>query len=233
VLRLRWLTLLTGDPEGLDDRITRDLGLSRCTVEPELEGFGVSSAVYPLGRDRFLEVCAPVRDGTAAARRLERAGEGVYMVILQVAELTEHRARLAEHGIRVVAEFDRPQTRGRWASLHLHPADTGAALLSLDVSDPPDDFTVVEGPWREHVRTDVVVDLAGIEVLGSDPALLAERWAAATGAPLRDGGLLLDDARIAFREGAADGVTTVLLDAHEDRDLNLGGVRFVLRRPTP
>jgi hypothetical protein len=231
VLRLRWLTLLTGDPEALDARITRDLGLSRCTVDAELEGFGVSSAVYPLGPDRFLEVCAPVRSGTAAARRLERAGDGVYMVILQVAGLAEHRARLAEHGIRVVAEFDRPQTRGRWASLHLHPADTGAALLSLDVSDPPADFTVVEGPWREHVRTDVLTDLAGIEVQGPDPAALAGRWAAATGAPLDDGGLLLDDARIAFGPGA-ERVRTVLLDAHEDRDLDLGGVRFVLRRPT-
>ncbi|WP_345384483.1 VOC family protein [Pseudonocardia yuanmonensis] len=232
MLRLRWLTLLTGDPEGLDDRITRDLGLSRCTFDPELEGFGVSSAVHPLGPDRFLEVCAPVREGTSAARRLAKAGDGVYMVIFQVGGLADHRRRLAEHGIRVVAEFDRPQTRGRWASLHLHPADTGAALLSLDVSEPPEDFTVVEGPWREHVRTEVVTDLAGLEVHGSDPAALAERWSAATGAALRDGTLLLDDARIAFREGS-EGAATVLLDAREDRDLDLGGVRFVLRRPAP
>jgi hypothetical protein len=231
VLRLRWLTLLTDDPEGLDARITRDLGLSRCAFDPELEGFGVSSAIDPVGPDRFLEVCAPVREGTSAARRLERAGQGVYMVIFQATDLEEHRPRLERHGIRVVAEFDRPQARGRWASLHLHPADTGAALLSLDVSDPPEDFTVVEGPWREHVRTDVVTDLAGLEVHGTDPAALAERWAAATGAPLRDGSLLLDDARIAFRPGT-DGVATVLLDAREDRDLDLGGVRFVLRRPT-
>ncbi|MCE0763190.1 VOC family protein [Pseudonocardia kujensis] len=123
--RLRRPTLLTGDPEALDARIAGDLGLSRCSFEAELEGFGVSSAIYPLGRDRFLEVCAAVREGTSAARRLERAGEGMSMVILQVADLEGQRERLAGHGIRVVAEFDRPQTRGRWASRHLHPADTG------------------------------------------------------------------------------------------------------------
>ncbi|MCE3551288.1 VOC family protein [Pseudonocardia sp. RS11V-5] len=228
MLRLRWLTLLTGDPEALDARITGDLGLSRCAFEAELEGFGVSSAIYPLGPDRFLEVCAPVREGTSAARRLERAGEGMYMVIVQVGDLDGQRERLAAHGIRVVAEFDRPQTRGRWASLHLHPADTGAALLSLDVSDPPEDFTVVEGPWREHVRTGVVTDLRGIEVVGP-----AERWAAATGAPLDGAILRLDDATVTFRDGPAEAVTTVLLEAREDREVDLGGVRFVLRRPQP
>ena len=221
--RLRWLTLLTGDPEALDARITQDLGLSRCSVEAELEDFGVSSAIYPLGTDRFLEVCAPVRSGTSAARRLERAGEGMYMVILQVGDLDGQRGRLAEHGIRVVAEFDRPQTRGRWASLHLHPADTGAALLSLDVSDPPEDFTVVEGPWWDHVRTDVVTDLLGLGI-----AAPGERWAAATGAGLDGDTLRLDDATITFR----DGPTTVLLAGPEDRDLHLGDVEFRVRRNT-
>jgi hypothetical protein len=215
MLRLRWLTLLAADPElGVADA----LGLSRCSFDEELEGFGVSSAVYPLGPDRFLEVCAPVRPGSSAARRLDRAGEGLYMAIFQVDTL--ERDRLAAAGIRVVAEFDRAQTRGRWASLHLHPADTGGALLSLDVSDPPDDFTVVEGDWRSHVRTDVVTDLRGLEIDAP-----AERWAAATGGTLDGATLALDDAVVTFRPGPA----RVLLSGPADRDLTLGGVEFSIR----
>lgn len=46
----------------------------------------------------------------------------------------------------------------------------------------------------------------------------------ATGAPLSVDTVQLDDATVAFREGPVEG--------REDRDLDLGGVRFDLRRHT-
>ncbi|MCE0763191.1 hypothetical protein LWC35_09750 [Pseudonocardia kujensis] len=73
-----------------------------------------------------------------------------------------------------------------------------------------------------------MTDLRGIEVVGP-----AGRWAAATGAPLDGDTLRLDDATATFRGGPVEAVTTVLLEARADRELDLGGVRFVLRRPQP
>ena len=174
--RLRWITLLSDDANSVRSEVEQRLGLSECSYVAEFEGFGVSSALFPLGADRFLEVCGPVTEDAPAARHLRRHGPCVYTAVIQVAEIESHRKRMEQQGIRVVLDMDRDYPRGRYQSIQLHPRDTGAALLSFDVSQPADDFVVVERPWRDHVRTGVVNDIVGIELTGPDEVTLGRRW---------------------------------------------------------
>jgi hypothetical protein len=231
--RLRWITLLTGDADGLRAEVVRRLGLSECSYEAEVDGFGISSALFPIGRDRFLEVCGPVVDDCPAARRLRGHGQCVYMAIVQVDELESHRHRLRQRGTRIVLELDEEHPRGRYRSIHLHPRDTGAALLSFDVSRPPEDFVVVDGPWRDHVRTGVVDDVVGMELTGPDEVALGRRWAEVLDVDLHGDGLRLDDAVIRFRRGASpERVDTILLHAADRRrvgeEFELAGTRVEL-----
>lgn len=68
MIRLRWITLLTGVPDEMCEQVVEHLGLSRCHHEDEVMDFGLSSTVFPLGADQFLEISAPVRDDASPAR---------------------------------------------------------------------------------------------------------------------------------------------------------------------
>lgn len=224
---LRWITLLTGKPAEVCEQAVAHLGLSRCFAEDEVMGFGLSSAVFPLGVDQFLEISAPVRDDASPARHLHRAGPGVYMLVVEVDDLDPHRQRLEDEGlVRVVGEFDEQFPRGRWQSLHLHPRDVGGAIVSLDSSDPPDDFAGMPAPWREHVRPGVADAMVAVELGGPDPVALAGRWSAALGVPARGSMLTLDGAELRFtRNDGPDRVLAVELHA-TDRDR--AGTEFTL-----
>lgn len=230
MIRLRWITLLTGAPDEVCEQIVEHLGLSRCHHEDEVVDFGLSSTVFPLGTDQFLEISAPVRDDASPARQLRRTGPGVYMLVFQVEELDSHRRRLAAQQVRIVGDFDEQFPRGRWRSLHLHPADVGGAIVSLDTSDPPDDFTAMASPWREHVRNHVVDELTGVELRAADPTALSRRWSSALGVIPRDGVLALDDAEVRFASSDGRGRVHVV-DLHAT-DRGSAGKSFTLAGTT-
>ena len=60
------------------------------------------------------------------------------MVILEVDDLAPLREQFADHGARIVYEAVADGIVG----LHLHPADVGGAILSVDRAD-----TWGEWPW--------------------------------------------------------------------------------------
>ena len=47
--------------------LTDILGVERCYVDPGVGAFGLENTLLPIGRN-FLEVVAPVREGTAGGR---------------------------------------------------------------------------------------------------------------------------------------------------------------------
>src|SRR5688572_32086468 len=98
----------------------------------------------PLG-DTFVEVVSPARDDTAAGRFLDRRGDGAYMAMFQLDDLAGARARAAALGIREVWSVDLDDI----SAVHLHPADIGAAIVSLDRPVPPESWRWA-GPWRPH-----------------------------------------------------------------------------------
>src|SRR5437660_11468248 len=128
-MRLRQVVLAARDLDPVVDSICSALGLEVCYRDPGVGFFGLHNALMAVG-DAFIEVVSPVQDGTAAGRYLDkRGGDGGYMVLLQVDDLDQERRRIDQLGVRVVWEGKGEGIRG----MHLHPADVGGAMGSLDV----------------------------------------------------------------------------------------------------
>lgn len=182
-MRLRQLALVARDLDASVGALCEGLGIEVAFRDPGVAVFGLRNAVMPLG-DGFLEVVSPVRDDAPAARYLARhGGDGGYMVMLHTADLAADRARLAARGVRSVwsAELD------DIASVHLHPKDTGGAILSLDQPEPAEAWRWAGPAWREHVRRDTSRALAGAVLASPGAEGLARRWSELLDLPLAAG----------------------------------------------
>jgi glyoxalase-like protein len=254
-LRLRQIALVARQLAPVVGDLREVFGLEVAYRDPGVEAFGLENAVLPVG-NQFLEVVAPIREGTAGGRYLERrGGDGGYMVILQCDDHGPRKRRAAELGIRKALEHDEPQYR----LLQLHPRDTGGSFLEIDQQIGGED---ADGPWQPAgrdwhaaVRTGVVRAVAAVEIQAADPRLLAKRWSEILELPIADeaGGapsLRLENAAIRFvadSDGRGEGLGGVdvvaadpprLLAAAERRGRRLAddlvlicGVRFRLVGP--
>ena len=212
-MRLRQVALVARDLEAALAEVTAALGIAVCRRDPGVAAFGLHNAVLPVG-DTFLEIVSPLRGGTTAGRYLDRrGGDGGYMVLLQVDDLSAVRARTDGLGVRVVWEGSDDGIRG----MHLHPADVGGAILSCDVATPPQSWGWAGASWSDQVRTGVVGEIAAVELQSDDPLRLARRWAEVLGRPLSAG-----DAQVALDRGAIRFVS-----AADGRGEGIGGIDMV------
>jgi hypothetical protein len=230
-MRIRQVALAAAALEPVVEDLRAVLGLEVCFHDPGVDVFGLRNALLPVG-DTFLEVLAPIRPSTAVGRFLERrAGPGVYMVIVQTDDLAADRDRVHKLGVRVVWQAALPDI----ATIHLHPRDVGAAVVSLDEARPADSWRWAGPAWREHVRTACVQGISGVKVAAAEPAALAARWSQVLGRPTlrnRDGSLAirLDGSSIGFAgvpRGQSDGVSALdLASTKEGRAAALATARL-------
>jgi hypothetical protein len=199
-MRLRQVALVARDLDSVVADLCAVLGVEVAYRDPGVGEFGLRNAVMAIG-DTFLEVVSPAVEGTAAGRYLDRrGGDGGYMVILQCDALETDRRRIAELGIRVVWQVDLPDMRGT----HLHPADVGGAILSLDWANPPSSWRWAGPAWESTVRRDRVTAITAVEIQAADPIALAERWGDVLARPVEERGRLdrpvitLDSGEIRF-----------------------------------
>ncbi len=100
-LRLRQVVLVAPELGPALEEVRDGLGIEPCFHDPGVAEFGLENVLFPIG-DQFLEIVAPVQDGTAAGRMLERrGGAGGYMVMVQCDDLDRRRSRLGDLGVRV------------------------------------------------------------------------------------------------------------------------------------
>lgn len=209
MLRLRQIALVAADLAAAEAEVTSVLGVSLCFRDPGVGVFGLHNALFPIG-DQFLEIVSPTQEGTTAARQLaKRGGDGGYMVLVQTDDLAGFRDRFTLLGVRVVFEAADEGILG----LHLHPKDIGGAVVSIDQTDDPAEWTWAGPAWRDHQDASVVTGFAAIEIQADDPEAMAARWAEILDRPSRvaDGyqAIDLDDAEIRFvpvTDGRGEGV---------------------------
>jgi hypothetical protein len=198
--------------------------------DPGVGEFGLTNAVFAAG-DTFVEVVAPVQAGTTAGRYLERrGGDGGYMAIFQVPDLTAARRRVAGLGVRVVWTADLPDIAGT----HLHPGDVPGAIVSLDWATPEPSWRWAGPAWTGQAPDHARGGVTGLTIEVNDPAAVAQRWAAVLGIPAADGGstVNLESAgqRLRFvpaQAGRGEGITEVTIAGlPAGGPWEIGGVRF-------
>ena len=235
MMRLRQIALVTSDLRKVEREICNELGLEVCYRDPGLAQFGLRHGLYAIG-DQLLEVVAPKQAETTAERFLDRrGGDGGYMVLLQTDDLTHHKARIEEAGIRVVHDGTLERAGAMIRGIHLHPKDVGGAILSVDQANPPESWLWAGPDWAYHSLDDVVTDIVGIDIQARDPDAMAQRWADAIGVSAANGTIELDDACIRFvpdSDGRGDGLAAAELMAanrdHAGRTLRICGFDFRL-----
>jgi len=232
--RLRQAVLVASDLDAAVESLRGELGLGEPFADPGVAAFGLRNVVFVLG-DCFLEVVSPAAPGTAAGRHLERlGGDGGYMVMFQVADTDAARRRVERMGIRVAWQIDLPDISGT----HLHPADVGGAIVSLDTPRPVASWRWGGPGWTGRAGAGAPGRLDGVTIAVQDPAGSAERWAGALGVGVsgdRDPELRLDGGRVVFAPAGAGPQGLVEVDvalppeARRGRDeIELCGVRFRL-----
>jgi len=228
-LRLRQIALVARMLEPVERQLTSVFATDVCFRDPGVERYGLHNALWALG-GTFLEVVAPIRDGTAGGRYLDRrGGDGGYMYIVDCDDLDARRAQLGSLGVRIVTDV-RTGDAVLWSeAIHVHPKDTGGCLLSIDRhsggTDTMGGYRWAGADWQSKVRRDVVI--SGAVMQCDDPAATAERWARLLGRPAAaraDGGheLQLDNAVARFvplADDRGEGLARVLLSCADPASL--------------
>jgi Glyoxalase-like domain len=239
-LRMRQICLVARELAPVVDDLRAALGLEVCHRDPGVGKYGLENALFPVGH-QYLEVVAPVREGTTAGRYLERrGGDGGYMVITQCEDLAPRRRRCEAVGVRIANEIGHPEYR----ELQLHPRDVGAAMLSFGrqegAREPGDPWHPAAYDGREPLKPGPLRGLSAAELQSDDPERLARRWSEVTERPvqMRDGQrvIVLDDASLRFVEATdgrgegLGGLDVACADGGRAGLLQICGIRFRLVR---
>jgi hypothetical protein len=216
-VRIRQVALCTDDLWRDEKQVVAALDVAGVHRDPP-NVFEMRNTVFAVG-DTFLELVEPVADSAPTARFLARhGGPGGYMLILQVDDRADARHRVDQLGVRVV--FDAPPARHHGveaSALHLHPADTGGTLISLDTMDPPSGWAWGGPAWRQHVHPQVVDGIVGVELRSAAPDELAARFGRLVGRPAgEDRTIALDGGTVRVvpgPSGTRDQLTAVELHA--------------------
>ncbi len=199
--RIRQLVFASTEQADIE-RLRHVLDLGEGYIDPGVGEFGLTNGVFSLG-DQFLEVVVPVKDNTAAGRFIDRSGGvGGYMAIFQTDDLAGVRRRADDLHIRRVWNIDRPDI----SASHLHPADIGAAIVSIDEAHPEGSWLWGGPGWRDKSRPG---GLLRLDVDAIDPQALSERWGRVLRVPSQSVGhgiydLELGEHIISFKPGERD-----------------------------
>lgn len=248
-VRLRQICLVAPHLQPVISDIADIMGLKVCYRDRHVAKYGLENALLPVD-SILLEVVAPIQEGTAAGRFLEKTGgRGGYMAIFCCDDPDRRGEHAKKIGVRVANVIDHPPYHG----VQLHPRDCRAAFIEFNHTEGSDDVLGPYPPagpdWQKSIRKDVTLALTGVEMESPEPAVLAAHWGNLIGIPLSrdqagDPELELANCRFRFVEGASDlmsGLTFRVRDAAKVTDaaktrgyvvsgnsFALGGVTFNL-----
>jgi hypothetical protein len=175
-LHLRQICLVAPQLAPVVADIAAIMGLEVCYRDPHVAKYGLENALLPVG-SVLLEVVAPIREGTAAGRFLDKTGgHGGYMAIFACDDPDARAARANALGVRTANVIDHPPYHG----VQLHPRDCRAAFIELNHTEGSDDglgpYPPAGPDWQQAIRTDVTRALVGVELQSPHPADLADHW---------------------------------------------------------
>lgn len=245
-LRLRQICLVAPHLEPVIPDIADIMGLAVCYRDGNVAKYGLENALLPVDTI-LLEVVAPVREGTAAGRFLDRTGgRGGYMAIFCCDDPDERGSHANAIGVRTANVI----THAPYHGVQLHPRDCRAAFIEFNHTDGSDDVLGPYPPagpdWQRFIRKEVTQALTSVEMQSPDPQGLAAHWGTILGVAVSnaDGApaLQLPNAGFRFVKGESEimsaidfrvGNVAAVCDAAKargyavtDNAFLLGGVNF-------
>jgi methylmalonyl-CoA epimerase len=88
----------------------------------------VQVAFLPIGESN-VELVQPTTDDTGIARFLEKRGEGVHHICIEVEDIQVALAQLMDHGVELIDQVPRQGAHGRVA--FVHPRGAHGVLIEL------------------------------------------------------------------------------------------------------
>jgi hypothetical protein len=175
-LRLRQICLVAPHLEPLISDIAAIMGLGVCYRDGNVGKYGLENALLPVDTI-LLEVVAPVREGTAAGRFIDKTGgRGGYMAIFCCDDPDARGKHAGAIGVRTANVI----THASYHGVQLHPRDCRAAFIEFNHTEGSDDVLGSYPPagpdWQKFIAKDVTEALVGVEMQSPDPLGLAEHW---------------------------------------------------------
>jgi methylmalonyl-CoA epimerase len=102
-------------------------GLKPSRVE-EVPDQGVKAALIPVGQCE-IELLEPIDPNGGVAKFIERKGEGIHHICIEVDDTDEELKSLADKGVELIDKVGRKGLAGRVG--FLHPRATGGVLVEL------------------------------------------------------------------------------------------------------
>ena len=122
VQKIHHIAILVKDLEKAGKLYTDSLGLE-FSGPYEQKALDVRFLSSPLG----INLVTPLTPDGPSARTLERRGEGLSMLILNVPNIDEAIANMESHGIKLVGREERPSSR----TATFHPKDLCGVFIEL------------------------------------------------------------------------------------------------------
>lgn len=104
------------------------LGLNVASLET-LEDQKVKVAMIPVG-ESLIELLEPTEDDSPVGRFLEKRGEGIHHISLEVDDLDAYLEKLKEQNVRLIDEEARTGVGGDRIAF-IHPDSAGGVLVEL------------------------------------------------------------------------------------------------------
>jgi hypothetical protein len=208
-VRLRQICLVAPQLEPVVSDIAAIMGLAVCYRDGNVAKYGLENALLPVDMI-LLEVVAPLKEGTAARRFIEKtSGRGGYMAIFCCDDPDERGRNANAIGVRTANVIDHAPYHG----VQLHPRDCRAAFIEFNHTEGSDDILGAYPPagpdWQKFIRKDVTQALTAVEMQSPDPQGLAGHWGGIIGvAPAKlangEAELKLPNCRFHFAKGESE-----------------------------
>ena len=101
----------------------------RCTGQEEVSSQQVRVEFYPVG-DTRIECLEPTVDSSPIARFLDRNGEGIHHIAIQVPDIAQALNQAREQGIQLIDDAPRTGAEDTMIAF-LHPKSTHGILIEL------------------------------------------------------------------------------------------------------
>jgi len=90
---------------------------------------GVKAALLPIGKGAEIELLQPIDPNGGVAKFLEKKGEGIHHIAIEVENIEQELEALAAKGVQLIDKEPRSGIDGRIA--FMHPKSTRGVLIEL------------------------------------------------------------------------------------------------------